>query len=164
MEARALWMKKQQEQTKAETDWYRRNTAHIGSSSSGMHGDLIPFSSGYFAFETLSPKTYTSEPAHGITTTGYEEKHPGESTEMPFLDKSVTEANQMSNTEDKDHLVVGPSLKIIIIASEVGAMVVGTEAVLGAHMYRASKLSVNRVICYCAKIVTGTNEYKDFPG
>ncbi|KAK8696405.1 hypothetical protein V6N13_001541 [Hibiscus sabdariffa] len=118
MEARALWMKKQQEQTKAETDWYRRNTAHIGSSSSGMHGDLIPFSSGYFAFETLSPKTYTSEPAHGITTTGYEEKHPGESTEMPFLDKSVTEANQMSNTEDKDHLVVGPSLKIIIIASE----------------------------------------------
>ncbi|KAK8489401.1 hypothetical protein V6N12_072876 [Hibiscus sabdariffa] len=118
MEARALWMKEQQKQSKPETDWYRRNTAHIGGSSSGMHGDCIPFSSGYFAFETMPPRTYTSEPAHSITTTGYEEKRPGETTEMPFLDKSVTEAKQMSNTEDKDHLVVGPSLKIIILAFE----------------------------------------------
>ena len=78
-----------------------------------MHGDLIPSSSSYFAFETLSPRTYTSEPASSITTDYETEKHPVESTDMPFVDKSVIEEKPVSYTEDKDHLV-STSSKILI--------------------------------------------------
>ncbi|XWS14814.1 hypothetical protein CRYUN_Cryun35bG0040800 [Craigia yunnanensis] len=112
-EARALWMKELQKQTKPETDWYGRSTSHLGDSSSIMHGDLIPSSSSYFAFETMSPRTYTSEPASSITTDYEIEKHPVESNEMPFVDESVIEEKPVSNTEDKDHLI-GPSSKILI--------------------------------------------------
>ncbi|KAG8491956.1 hypothetical protein CXB51_015267 [Gossypium anomalum] len=100
MEARTLWMKELQKQTKRETDWYGRSTSHIGGSSSTLHNDLIPSSSSYFALETTSPRTYTSEPTSSITT-DYEEKHPLESTEMPVIDKSVIEEHPVSSTEDK---------------------------------------------------------------
>ncbi|KAK6277631.1 hypothetical protein POUND7_017954 [Theobroma cacao] len=113
VEARALWMKELQKQTKPETDWYGRSTSHLGDSSSIMHEDFIPSSSSYFAFETMSPRTYASEPASSITTDYETEKHPVESTEMPFVDKSVIEENPVSNTEDKDCLV-GPSSKIMV--------------------------------------------------
>ncbi|XVF36449.1 hypothetical protein REPUB_Repub19eG0059500 [Reevesia pubescens] len=105
VEARVMWMKELQKQTKPETDWYGRSISHIGDSSSIMHEGLIPSVSSYFSFETASPRTYTSEPASSITTDYETEKHPVESTEMPFVDKSVI--------EDKDHLV-GPSSKISI--------------------------------------------------
>ncbi|PPS03328.1 hypothetical protein GOBAR_AA17351 [Gossypium barbadense] len=100
MEARTLWMKELQKQTKRETDWYGRSPSHIGGSSSTLQNDLIPSSSCYFAFETTSPRTYTSEPTSSITT-DYEEKHPLESTEMPVIDKSVIEEHPVSSTEDK---------------------------------------------------------------
>ncbi|KAB2076228.1 hypothetical protein ES319_A06G027400v1 [Gossypium barbadense] len=100
MEARTLWMKELQKQTKRETDWYGRSPSHIGGSSSTLQNDLIPSSSCYFAFETTSPRTYTSEPTSSITT-DYEEKHPLESTEMPVLDKSVIEEHPVPSTEDK---------------------------------------------------------------
>ncbi|KAA3476527.1 Lipid-A-disaccharide synthase [Gossypium australe] len=100
MEARTLWMKELQKQTKRETDWYGRSTSHIGCSSSTLHNDLIPSSSSYFAFETTSPSTHTSEPTSSITA-DYEEKHPLESTEMPVIDKSVIEEHPVSSTEDK---------------------------------------------------------------
>ncbi|XP_022750652.1 uncharacterized protein LOC111299617 [Durio zibethinus] len=88
-EARVLWMKELQKQTKPETDWYGRSTSHLGDSFSIMHQDLIPSSSSYFTFETMSPRTYTSEPTSSITTDYETEKHPVEGTEMPFIDKSV---------------------------------------------------------------------------
>ncbi|XWS24088.1 hypothetical protein CRYUN_Cryun28dG0070900 [Craigia yunnanensis] len=110
-EARALWMKELQKQTKPETDWYGRSISHLGDSSSIMHEDLIPSSSSYFSFETMSPRT--SEPASSITTDYETEKHPVESTKMPFVDKSVIEEKPVSNTEDKDHLV-GTFSKILI--------------------------------------------------
>lgn len=108
-------MKELQKQTKPETDWYERSTSHLGNSYSysNMHEDFIPSSSSYLAFETMSPRTYTSEPASSSTTDHEHEKHPVESNEMPFEDKSVIEEKPVSNTEDKHHLV-GPSTKISI--------------------------------------------------
>ena len=106
-------MKELQNQTKPETDWYGRSTSHFGDSCSTMHAVFIPSSSSYFTFETMSPRTYTSEPASSITTDYETEKHPVESTEMPFVDNSVIGEKPMSNTEDKHHLV-GPSSKISI--------------------------------------------------
>ncbi|PPD68887.1 hypothetical protein GOBAR_DD34231 [Gossypium barbadense] len=113
MEARALWMKELQEQTKPETDWYGGSNSHLGDSHSIMHNGLTPSSSNYFAFETMSPRTYASEPASSISTDYVTEKHPVESTEMPFVDKPVIEEKQVSNTEDKGN-VAGPSSKIWI--------------------------------------------------
>ncbi|XP_022772926.1 uncharacterized protein LOC111315469 [Durio zibethinus] len=113
METRALWMKELQKQMKPETDSYGRSTSRLGDNSGIMHEDFIPSSSSYFTIETMSPRTYTSEPASSITTDYETEKHPVESTEMPFVDKSVIEEKLVSNTEDKHHLV-GPSSKILI--------------------------------------------------
>ncbi|OMO50937.1 hypothetical protein CCACVL1_30118 [Corchorus capsularis] len=108
MEARALWMKELQKQTKPETDWYGRSISHPGDSSGVMHEDIIPSSSNFFAFETMSPRTYASEPASSSATDYETEKHPVESSEMPFVDKSVIEEKPVSSTEDKE-CVVGPS-------------------------------------------------------
>ncbi|PPR96993.1 hypothetical protein GOBAR_AA23685 [Gossypium barbadense] len=113
MEARALWMKELQEQTKPETDWYGGSTSHLGDSHNIMQNDLTPSSSNYFAFETMSPRTYASEPASSIRTDYVTETHPVESTEMPFVDKPVIEEKQVSNTEEKGN-VAGPSSKIWI--------------------------------------------------
>ncbi|MFQ6656820.1 hypothetical protein Gotur_026757 [Gossypium turneri] len=113
MEARALWMKELQEQTKPETDWYGGSNSHLGDSHGIMHNGLTPSSSNYFALETMSPRTYASEPASSISTDYVTEKHPVESTEMPFVDKPVIEEKQVSNTEDKGN-VAGPSSKIWI--------------------------------------------------
>ncbi|XVE70212.1 hypothetical protein DITRI_Ditri10aG0054900 [Diplodiscus trichospermus] len=114
IEVRALWMKELQKQTKPENDWYGRTTYHLGNGSSLMHEDFIPSSSSYFAFETLSPRTYTSEPASSITTDYEVEKHPVESAETRFVDRSVIEEKPVSNTEDKHHHMVLPSSRISI--------------------------------------------------
>ena len=106
-------MKELQKQTKPETDWYGRSISHLGDSSSIMHKNFIPSSSSYFAFETMSPRTYTSEPTSSITADYETEKYPVESTEIPFIDKSVIEEKPVSNTKDKHHLV-SPSSKILI--------------------------------------------------
>ncbi|XVF39779.1 hypothetical protein PTKIN_Ptkin01aG0060000 [Pterospermum kingtungense] len=102
-EARALWMKELQKQTKPETDWYGRSTSHLGDSSTIMEKDLIPSLSSCFTFETMSPRTYASEPASSITTDHETDKHPVESSKMPFIDKSVIEETPTFNTEDKNH-------------------------------------------------------------
>ncbi|XP_022768619.1 uncharacterized protein LOC111312533 isoform X2 [Durio zibethinus] len=112
VEARALWMKELQKQTKPETNWYGSTSRIVDSSSIALE-DLIPSQSSYFAFETMSPRTYVSEPASSITTDYETEKHLIESNEMPFVDKSVIEEKPVSNTEDRDCLV-GSSSKILI--------------------------------------------------
>ncbi|XWS21308.1 hypothetical protein CRYUN_Cryun30bG0044600 [Craigia yunnanensis] len=112
-EARTLWMKELQKQMKPDIDWYGRSTSHLGDSSSIINEDFIPSSSSYFAFETMSPRTYTSEPASSITTDYETEKHLVVGTGIPFIDKSVIEEKRVSNTQDKHHLV-GPSSKILI--------------------------------------------------
>ncbi|GLT27063.1 hypothetical protein SLA2020_020910 [Shorea laevis] len=111
MEARAMWMKELQNQMKPETDWYGRSDSYLGDSSI-LHEDLVPASSSYSAFETISPRTYASDPTSSITTEYETEKHPVENTEMQFVDKSVIEEKSVS-TEEKD-LLVGPSSKIVL--------------------------------------------------
>ncbi|KAL4334298.1 hypothetical protein GQ457_07G024800 [Hibiscus cannabinus] len=112
MEARALWMKELQKQTTPETDWYGGSTSHEDSHSR-VHNDLTP-SSNYFSFETMSPRTYASEAASSFPTDCETEKHPVESDEMPFVDKSVVDVKQGSNSKDKGNLV-GPASKKIWI-------------------------------------------------
>ncbi|KAK8692468.1 hypothetical protein V6N13_075927 [Hibiscus sabdariffa] len=112
MEARALWMKELQKQTMPETGWHGGSTSHLEDNHSRMQNDLIP-SSNYFAFETMSPRTYASEAASSFRTDYETEKHPVQSAEMPYVDKSVVEEKHVSNAEDKGNLV-GPSSKIWI--------------------------------------------------
>ncbi|XP_039052262.1 uncharacterized protein LOC120193906 [Hibiscus syriacus] len=110
-EARSLWMKELQKQTIPETDWYGGSTSHEDCHSR-VRNYIIP-SSNYFAFETISPRTYASKEASSFPT-GYEtDKHPVESVEMPVVDKSVVEEKQVSNAEDKG-TPVGPPSKIWI--------------------------------------------------
>ncbi|XP_039050327.1 uncharacterized protein LOC120191445 [Hibiscus syriacus] len=111
MEARSLWMKELQKQTMPGTDWYGGSTSREDSHSR-VHNDLIP-SSNYFAFETISPRTYASEAASSFPTDYETKKHPVESVEMPIVDKSVVEEKQVSNAEDKG-TPVGPPSKIWI--------------------------------------------------
>ncbi|KAK8623430.1 hypothetical protein V6N13_118315 [Hibiscus sabdariffa] len=101
VEARALWMKELQKQIKPESDWYGR--------SMPMHDDLISSSSSYFPVETMSPRTYVSEPASSITTDFEIEKHTIESIQMPFVDKSVIVEKTGIGTEDKEYRVGPPS-------------------------------------------------------
>ncbi|GMI95646.1 hypothetical protein like AT1G10720 [Hibiscus trionum] len=70
-----------------------------------MHDDLISSSSSYFPGETMSPRTYVSEPASSITTDFEIEKHPIESIQMPFVDKSVIVEKTRISTEDKEYQV-----------------------------------------------------------
>ncbi|GMI91078.1 hypothetical protein like AT1G10720 [Hibiscus trionum] len=106
MEARALWMKELQKQTMPETEWYGGSTYHEDSHSR-VHNDLI-HSSNYFSFETMSHRTYASEAASSFPTDYETDKHPVESAEMPFVDTSVVEEKQVSNTKDKED--EGPEL------------------------------------------------------
>ncbi|GKV20043.1 hypothetical protein SLEP1_g30219 [Rubroshorea leprosula] len=111
MEARAMWMKELQNQMKPETDWYGRSDSYLGDSSI-LHEDLVPAPSSYSAFETVSPRTYASDPTSSITTEYETEKHPVENTEMQFVDKSVIEEKPVLAEEKV--LLVGPSSKIVL--------------------------------------------------
>ncbi|GLT62947.1 hypothetical protein SLA2020_355480 [Shorea laevis] len=112
IEARAMWMKELQKQIKAETDWDGRSDSCLRDSCL-LHEDLLPASSSYSALETMSPRTYSSEPTSSITTEYETVKHPVENTEMQFVDKSIIEEKPVSRIEEKG-LLVGPSPKIVI--------------------------------------------------
>ncbi|GKV10396.1 hypothetical protein SLEP1_g21767 [Rubroshorea leprosula] len=112
IEARAMWMKELQKQIKPETDWDGRSDSCLRDSSL-LHEDLLPASSSYSALETMSPRTYNSEPTSSITTEYETVKHPVENTEMLFVDKSIIEEKPVSRIEEKG-LLVGPSSKIVI--------------------------------------------------
>ncbi|GLT93619.1 hypothetical protein SLE2022_114020 [Rubroshorea leprosula] len=112
IEARAMWMKELQKQIKPETDWDGRSDSCLRDSSL-LHEDLLPASSSYSALETMSPRTYNSEPTSSITTEYETVKHPVENTEMLFVDKSIIEEKAVSRIEEKG-LLVGPSSKIVI--------------------------------------------------
>ncbi|GMJ09250.1 hypothetical protein like AT1G10720 [Hibiscus trionum] len=70
-----------------------------------MDDDLISSSSSYFPGETMSPRTCVSEPASSITADFEIEKHPIESIQMPFVDKSIIVEKTRISTEDKEYQV-----------------------------------------------------------
>ncbi|KAK4860577.1 hypothetical protein QYF36_026477 [Acer negundo] len=111
VEARAVWMQELQKQTKPETDWLGRSTSYMKDSTNVVQEDFDPTSSNFANYDLISPRTYTTEPSTSTMMTYYEEKHPIESTEVQFIDKSVIEEKPV--TEDK-HLLIGPSSKIQI--------------------------------------------------
>lgn len=104
--ARAMWMQELQKQTKADTEWFARSTSYSkdGASASIQDEDFDPIPSGSFSFEPTC-----SSVALDFET----EKHPVESTELQFIDKSVIEEKPEINTENKD-LVVGQSSKLVV--------------------------------------------------
>ncbi|KAE8731311.1 protein PHLOEM PROTEIN 2-LIKE A10-like [Hibiscus syriacus] len=108
VEARALWMKELRKQTKPESDWYGRTS--LGDNCGTMHDDVISSSCSYFHVETMSPRTYVSEPASCITTDFEIENHPVESIDMPFVDKPVIVEKTGFTIEDKEYEVC-PSSK-----------------------------------------------------
>ncbi|KAL5777569.1 hypothetical protein ACOSP7_010495 [Xanthoceras sorbifolium] len=111
VEARAMWMHELQKLTKPEMDWLGRSTSYTKDSTNVLQEDFDRTSSNYANYDMMSPRTYTTETSTSTMMTYYEEKHPIESTEVQFIDKSVIEEKPV--TEDKT-LLVGPSSKIQI--------------------------------------------------
>lgn len=107
-----MWMQELQKQTKPETDWFGRSTSYMKDSTNVLQEHLVPTSSNYAPSDVLSTRTYASELSTSTMITDYEtEKHPIESTEIHFVDKSVIAEKPV--TMDKN-LPVGPSSKIQI--------------------------------------------------
>ncbi|XP_041021599.1 uncharacterized protein LOC121262953 [Juglans microcarpa x Juglans regia] len=102
--ARAMWMQELQKQTKVDTDWSARSTSYSKDNANILEQDFDPIPLGTFCFEPS-----ISSVATDVET----EKHPVESTELQFVDKSVIAENPGINTENKD-LLFGPSSKLQI--------------------------------------------------
>lgn len=125
MEARAKWMQELQCQTPtsisklSEHEWFGRSTSRLKDSSNTIHEDYedySPVSSSTAHYEDTHHRTYPFESTMPSTT--YEtEKHPVESNEMPFIDKSVIEEKPFIKTEDKN-LTVGTSSEILVNSYE----------------------------------------------
>ncbi|KAG2692407.1 hypothetical protein I3760_08G052500 [Carya illinoinensis] len=99
---RAMWMQELQKQTKVDTDWSARSTSYSKDNANILEEDFDPIPSGTFYFE----------PSISYLATDVEtEKHPVESTELQFVDKSVIAENPRINTKNKD-LLFGPSSKL----------------------------------------------------
>lgn len=125
MEARAKWMQELQCQTPtsiskmSEHEWFGRSTSRLKESSNTIHEDYedySPVSSRTAHYEDTLHRTYSFESTMPSTT--YEtEKHPVESNEMPFIDKSVIEEKPFIKTEDKN-VTVGTSSEILVNSYE----------------------------------------------
>ncbi|KAL6296109.1 hypothetical protein ACE6H2_004251 [Prunus campanulata] len=110
MEARAKWMQELQCQTMSEYEGFGRNTSFLKDNSNIPNDDFVPVSSCSVYYEDKLLRTHPYEST--LSSTVHEtEKHPVESDEMQFIDKSVIEENPIIKTEDKN-LTVGPSSKM----------------------------------------------------
>ncbi|KAM5565908.1 hypothetical protein ABKV19_019757 [Rosa sericea] len=121
MEARAMWMQELQCQTPtsiskmSEHEWFGRSTSRLKYSSNAIHEDYEDYSSVSSHtphYEDTLHKTYPFESTMP-STADETEKHPVESNEMPFIDKSVIEEKPFIRTEDKN-VTVGPSSEILV--------------------------------------------------
>ncbi|XP_068313774.1 uncharacterized protein [Pyrus communis] len=111
MEARAKWMQELHCQTALEHDQFGRNTSFLKGSSNILDEDCAPVSSCSVYYEDKMLRTYPYEST--MSPTAYEtEKHPVESDEVPFIEKSVIEEKPIIKSEDKN-LTVGPSSKML---------------------------------------------------
>lgn len=107
-----MWMKELQKQTKPESDWFGRSTSYMKDSTNVLQEDFVPTSSNYAPSDVLSPRTYASELSTSTMITDYEtEKHPIESTEIHFVDKSVIAEKPVTTGKN---LTVGPSFEVQI--------------------------------------------------
>ncbi|KAI9079953.1 hypothetical protein K1719_038018 [Acacia pycnantha] len=105
--ARAMWMQELQKQTKPESEWYGRSTSYVRYIAPDE--DLPPGTSDH----ATSHGTYGYEPTAWPTVVDYEsEKHTIESSEVVFVDKSVTE-EKLVRTDDKG-LISDRSSKIAL--------------------------------------------------
>ncbi|CAN6539763.1 unnamed protein product [Malus baccata var. baccata] len=111
MEARAMWMRELHCQTALEDDQFERNPSFLKDHSNILHEDCAPVSSCSVYYEDKVLRTYPYEST--MSPMAYEtEKHPVESDEIPFIDKSVIEEKPIIKSEDKN-LTVGPSSKML---------------------------------------------------
>ncbi|KAF5456084.1 hypothetical protein F2P56_025596 [Juglans regia] len=103
MAARAMWMQELQKITKENTDWFARSTSYSKDSANILEEDFDPI-----------PPIFSFEPSSSTVATDFEtEKHPIESTELEFIDKSVIVEEPTIKTENKD-LLGGPSSKLLV--------------------------------------------------
>ncbi|XP_041018556.1 uncharacterized protein LOC121260673 [Juglans microcarpa x Juglans regia] len=101
--ARAMWMQELQKITKENTDWFARSTSYSKDSANILEEDFDPI-----------PPIFSFEPSSSTVATDFEtEKHPIESTELEFIDKSVIVEEPTIKTENKD-LLGGPSSKLLV--------------------------------------------------
>ncbi|KAL3514420.1 hypothetical protein ACH5RR_027137 [Cinchona calisaya] len=111
VKARTMWMHELQKQTKPESDWLGRHTFDSEESI-------------YFPYENLDPTSYEDErprympqmayplestPSQ-VTSDSEPEKHPHESSEIQYIDKSASEEDPTSKTGSKS--LIGPSYKV----------------------------------------------------
>ncbi|XP_068312404.1 uncharacterized protein [Pyrus communis] len=111
MEARAMWMQELHCYTALEDDQFGRNPSFLKDHSNILHEDCAPVSSCSVYYEDKMLRTYPCEST--MSPTAYEtEKHPVESDEIAFIDKSVIEEKPIIKSEEKN-LTVGPSSKML---------------------------------------------------
>lgn len=104
-------MQEQQCHTTSESEWVSGSTLCLKDSSNTLHEDFVPVSS--FNAQCEDMQMGPSEPTMSSDTTFFEtDKHPVESSELQFIDKSVIEENTIVKTEDENS-IVGPSSKIL---------------------------------------------------
>ncbi|XP_050364911.1 uncharacterized protein LOC126783479 [Argentina anserina] len=121
MEARAMWMQELQCQTPSsnskvsEHEWFGRSSSQLKGSSNTLHEDYedySPVSSHTPHYEDTLHRTFPFESTW--PSTAYEtEKHPVESSDTLFIDKSVIEEKPSILTED-ENATVGPSSQILL--------------------------------------------------
>ncbi|XP_021728466.1 uncharacterized protein LOC110695554 [Chenopodium quinoa] len=100
VEARAKWMQEQQKRTKKDSEW---NHAGLYSRLSADFDDnSTPRSTQNEHSETFSSWTFASEPATSSTVDSDVEKHT--SNELQFIDKSIIDEKQLTDTDDKNIL------------------------------------------------------------
>lgn len=87
---------------KVDTDWSARSTSYLKDNANILEEDLDPTPSGTFYFEPS---------INSVATDVETEKHPVESPELQFVDKSVIAEKPGIKTENKD-LLFGPSSKL----------------------------------------------------
>ncbi|KAL3505103.1 hypothetical protein ACH5RR_034944 [Cinchona calisaya] len=111
VKARTIWMHELQKQTKPESDWLGRDTFDLEENHDVPYEDLDPPSSEDKQPRYMSRMAFPLEStASQVTSDSEPEKHPHESHEIQFIDKSLSEEDSTSNTGNES--LVGPSLKV----------------------------------------------------
>lgn len=109
MAARAKWMQELHCRTTSESEWLGGSTSCLKDNSNTTSEDFVPVSYAHCDDILLG----LSEPIMSSNTSPFEtEKHPVESSELQFIDKSVIEEKPIVKTEDKNS-IVGLSSKIL---------------------------------------------------
>lgn len=111
VEARAMWMQELQKRTKAESDWFGSSAFYSKESVDSPHEIFSASSYEDAHYGNMSGRMVPFDSMACQATNDCEiEKHPLESNEIEFIDKSVIEEDPASKPVEKE--IVSPSIEL----------------------------------------------------